>query len=192
MEYYMLIGYARVSTDDQNLDLQKDALKNAGCDKIYEDQISGAKADRPGLTTVLEYAREGDVIVIWRLDRLSRSLKDLIEMVTLLDSKGIGLKSIHESIDTSSSTGKLVFHIFGALAEFERNLIRERTQAGLQAARARGRKGGRPKVLDSNKRALAVKLYDDKKHTVKEICTMMGVSKPTLYKYIESSKKEIV
>jgi len=144
MEYYMLIGYARVSTDDQNLDLQKDALKNAGCDKIYEDQISGAKADRPGLTTVLEYAREGDVIVIWRLDRLSRSLKDLIEMVTLLDSKGIGLKSIHESIDTSSSTGKLVFHIFGALAEFERNLIRERTQAGLQAARARGRKGGRP------------------------------------------------
>lgn len=184
----MFIGYARVSTDDQNLDLQKDALNNAGCSKVYEDHMSGAKADRPGLAEVLEYARRGDVIVVWRLDRLSRSLKDLMEMVSQLDVRGIGLKSIHEAIDTSSSTGKLVFHIFGALAEFERNLIRERTQAGLQEARARGRVGGRPKALDSKKRELPVKLYDDKKHTIKEICTMMNITKPTLYKYIEACR----
>lgn len=184
----MLVGYARVSTDDQNLNLQRDALDQAGCKQIFEDQLSGAKAERPGLHQALQYARAGDTIVVWRLDRLSRSLKDLIDMVTLLESKGIGLKSLQEAIDTSSSSGKLIFHIFGALAEFERNLIRERTQAGLQAARARGRKGGRPKALNKDKRALAVKLYDEKKHTVDQICEMMGISKPTLYKYIESEK----
>ena len=184
----MLIGYARVSTDDQNLDLQSDALTQAGCDRILEDRISGSKSERPGLKEVLNYARTGDTIVVWRLDRLSRSLKDLIEMVTLLESKGIGLKSLQEAIDTSSSSGKLIFHIFGALAEFERNLIRERTHAGLQAARARGRKGGRPKSLDKDKQSLVVKLYEEKKHTVKQICQMMGISKPTLYKYIESAK----
>lgn len=186
----MLVGYARVSTDDQNLNLQRDALDQAGCKQIFEDQLSGAKAERPGLHQALQYARAGDTIVVWRLDRLSRSLKDLIEMVTLLESKGIGLKSLQEAIDTSSSSGKLIFHIFGALAEFERNLIRERTQAGLQAARARGRKGGRPKALNKDKRALAVKLYDEKKHTVDQICEMMGISKPTLYKYIESEKSK--
>ncbi len=116
---------------------------------------------------------------VWRLDCLSRSLKDLIEMVTLLESRGVGLKSLHESIDTTSSSGRLVFHMFGALAEFERNLIRERTQAGLKAARARGRLGGRPKALDSDKRALVVKLYEEKKHTLDQICKMMGISKPT-------------
>jgi len=184
----MLIGYARVSTDDQNLDLQKDALNRAGCNRIQEDRLSGAKAERPGLKSALDYARTGDVIVVWRLDRLSRSLKDLIEMVTLLESKGIGLKSLQESIDTCTSSGKLIFHIFGALAEFERNLIRERTQAGLQAARSRGRKGGRPKSLDFDKRSLAVRLYDGKKHTVDQICKMMGISKPTLYKYIEAER----
>ena len=184
----MLIGYARVSTDDQNLDLQKDALTQLGCNRIMEDRLSGAGAERPGLKSALDYARPGDVLVVWRLDRLSRSLKDLIEMVALLESKGVGLKSLQESIDTSSSSGKLVFHIFGALAEFERNLIRERTQAGLQAARARGRKGGRPKALNSDKRALAVKLYDEKQHTIDQICRMMGVSKPTLYKYIETER----
>ena len=187
----MLIGYARVSTDDQNLDLQKDSLTNAGCDRILEDRLSGAKAERPGLKVALDYARQGDVLVVWRLDRLSRSLKDLIELVSLLESKGIGLKSLHESIDTSSSSGKLIFHIFGALAEFERNLIRERTHAGLQAARARGRKGGRPRALDFDKRALAVRLYDEKVHTVDQICKMMGISKPTLYKYIEAERKII-
>jgi len=187
----MLIGYARVSTDDQNLDLQMDALTKAGCERILEDHLSGAKAERPGLQEAINYARTGDTIVVWRLDRLSRSLKDLIEMVTLLDSKGIGLKSLQEAIDTSSSSGKLIFHIFGALAEFERNLIRERTQAGLQAARARGRKGGRPKSLDKNKQALAVKLYEEKKHTIKQICQMMEISKPTLYKYVSASKQTI-
>ena len=119
---------------------------------------------------------------------VSVSLKDLIEMVNLLDEKGIGLKSIHESIDTSSSSGKLIFHIFGALAEFERNLIRERTQAGLQAARARGRNGGRPKSLNSEKMALAIKLYDEKKHSIGQICRMMEISKPTLYKYVKANK----
>ena len=184
----MLVGYARVSTDDLNLNLQRDALDQAGCEQIFKDQLSGAKAERPGLHQALQYARAGDTIVVWRLDRLSRSLKDLIEMVTLLESKGIGLKSLQEAIDTSSSSGKLIFHIFGALAEFERNLIRERTQAGLQAARARGRKGGRPKSLNKDKQALAVKLYDEKKHTVDQICEMMGISKPTLYKYIDAAK----
>tara|TARA_B110000879_G_C11025084_1_gene452516 strand:+ start:249 stop:809 length:561 start_codon:yes stop_codon:yes gene_type:complete len=186
----MLIGYARISTDDQNLNLQRDALNHAECEQIFEDQLSGAKAERPGLQQALQYARAGDTIVVWRLDRLSRSLKDLIEMVTLLESKGIGLRSLQEAIDTSSSSGKLIFHIFGALAEFERNLIRERTQAGLQAARARGRKGGRPKSLNKDKQALAVKLYDEKKHTVDQICEMMGVSKPTLYKYIDAAKRQ--
>jgi DNA invertase Pin-like site-specific DNA recombinase len=186
----MLIGYARVSTDDQNLNLQQDALNHAGCERIFEDQLSGAKSDRPGLQEAINYARPGDTLVVWRLDRLSRSLKDLIEMVTLLESKGIGLKSLQEAIDATSSSGKLIFHIFGALAEFERNLIRERTQAGLQAARARGRKGGRPKSLNKDKQALSVKLYDEKKHTIAQICQMMEISKPTLYKYIEAAKSQ--
>jgi DNA invertase Pin-like site-specific DNA recombinase len=186
----MLIGYARVSTDDQNLDLQKDALTCAGCEHILEDHQSGSKAERPGLRAALEYAREEDTLVVWRLDRLSRSLKDLIELVTQLESRGIGLKSIQESLDTFSSSGKLIFHIFGALAEFERNLIRERTQAGLQAARARGRKGGRPHSLDADQRALAVQLYQEKRHTVRQICRMMGISKPTLYKYIHAHNGE--
>ena len=184
----MLIGYARVSTDDQNLDLQKDALQKAGCEQIYEDRQSGAKAERLGLQQAIAYARESDTIVVWRLDRLSRSLKDLIEIVTLLETKGTGLKSLQESIDTTVSSGKLVFHIFAALAEFERNLIRERTQAGLIAARARGRNGGRPKALNKDKQAIAVKFYEEKKHTIEQICRMMEISRPTLYKYIEASK----
>lgn len=185
----MLIGYARVSTDDQNLDLQKDALSAAACERIFEDRLSGVKVDRPGLKSALDCTRQGDVLVVWRLDLLGRSLKDLIELVSLLESKGIGLKSLHESIDTSSSSGKLIFPIFGAFAEFERNLIRERTKVGLQAARARGRKGGRPKVLNSDQRSLAARLYDSKKYTVDQICIMMGISKHTLYKYIEAQGK---
>lgn len=187
----MLVGYARVSTDDQNLNLQRDALQLAGCEKIFEDQISGAKAERPGLHAVLQFVRPGDTLVIWRLDRLSRSLKDLIEMVKALESNSIGLKSLQESIDTTSSSGMLIFHVFGALAEFERNLTRERTQAGLQAARSRGRKGGRPKVLNKDKQALAVQLYDERKHTVTQICELMGISRPTLYKYIEAAKNTV-
>ena len=143
----MLIGYERVSTDDQNLALQHDALQSAGCEKIFSDKMSGAKADRPGLQEAFEFARKGDTIVVWRLDRLGRSLKDLIALVEELEKRKIGLRSLQENIDTTTSGGKLIFHMFGALAEFERNLVRERTQAGLQAARARGRKGGRKHKL---------------------------------------------
>lgn len=183
----MLIGYARVSTDDQDLSLQCDALRQAACQKIYEDKLSGAQAARPGLDRLLEILRPGDELIIWRLDRLGRSLKDLIALVELLEGRGVGLVSLHESISTTSSSGKLVFHLFAALAEFERNLIRERTQAGLMAARARGRKGGRPKALDPAKRQLAVKLYDERRHTVAEICRMLGISKPTLYSYLDEA-----
>jgi DNA invertase Pin-like site-specific DNA recombinase len=186
----MLIGYARVSTDDQNLHLQQDALVKAGCDHIFEDRLSGVKVEREGLQKSLNYARAGDILVVWRLDRLSRSLKELIDMVTLLEGKSIGLRSLQETIDTSSTSGKLVFHIFAALAEFERNLIRERTRSGLEAARARGRKGGRPKALSPEKRSLAVSLYNAQRHTVAQICKMMGISKPTLYKYIDGSAPE--
>ena len=183
----MLIGYARVSTDDQNLDLQRDALQQAGCKKIYEDHISGARIARPGLQQALEIARAGDILVVWRLDRLGRSLKELIKIVESLDQQDVELQSLQESLATHSSGGRLIFHLFGALAEFERHLIQERTQAGLKAARARGRLGGRPKALDPAKRQLAVKLYSEKQHTIKEICQMMGISKPTLYSYIEEA-----
>ena len=169
----MLIGYARVSTGDQSLTLQIDALEEAGCDRIFHDQVSGIANTRPNLNQALSFARPGDTLVVWRLDRLSRSLRDLIETVTLLESRGVQLNSLHESIDTVSSSGKLIFHLFGALAEFERNLIKERTLAGLQAARARGRKGGRPPSLDSEKRKLAVKLYNDKNYSVNQVCQVM-------------------
>ena len=170
----MLIGYARVSTGDQSLTLQLDALKEVGCERIFQDQVSGATKERPKFEEALRFARNGDTVVVWRLDHLSRSLRDLIDTVTHLESRSIQLKSLHESIDTSSSSGKLVFHLFCALAEFERNLIKERTQAGLQAARARGRRGGRPKSLDSAKQKLAVMLYNDKSHSVNQICSNDG------------------
>ena len=179
------IGYARVSTQEQNLDLQQDALKKAGCKKIITDEASGSTVDRPGFIKLKETLREGDTLVVWRLDRLGRSLKYLIEFLYDLEAKGIGFKSLQESIDTTTSTGKLVFHIFGALAEFERNLIKERSAAGLAAARARGRLGGRPSKLNSDKRQLVVEMYRNRKHTVKEICQVVGISKPTLYKYLQ-------
>src|SRR5512132_4451673 len=147
----MLIGYARVSTTDQTLDLQKDALEKAGCVRIFTDTASGSKAERIGLEEAMSHLREGDTLVVWRLDRRGRSLKHLIESITALATRGIGFKSITEAIDTTTSGGKLIFHIFGALAEFERDIIKERTQAGLTAARARGRKGGRPKALTPKK-----------------------------------------
>ena len=180
----MLIGYARVSTDDQTLDPQRDALKDAGCERIFEDTAGGA-AERPNLQRALSHLRAGDTLVVWRLDRLGRSLKDLIGRAEALRSEGIGLKSLKEAIDTDSPTGQLVFHIFGALAEFERALIRERTQAGLRAARARGRKGGRRKRLDRDQRAHAVELYRSREHTVKQVCKLMGISRATLYAYVE-------
>ena len=188
----MLIGYARVSTQEQTLDLQKDALEKIGCIKIFSDVISGAKAERTGLHEALEYVREGDTLVVWRLDRLGRSLKHLIETITKLNNRKIGFKSITENIDTTTSGGKLVFHIFGALAEFERDIISERTNAGLSAARARGRLGGRPKakMLDSLKKvALAQSLYENKNNTIDEICKTLNVSRATLYRYIQTKEK---
>jgi DNA invertase Pin-like site-specific DNA recombinase len=152
--------------------------------QIFTDTASGAKAERTGLNEALEYVREGDTLVVWRLDRLGRSLKHLIETISQLDNRKIGFKSLTENIDTTTSGGKLIFHIFGALAEFERNLIRERTQAGLLAARARGRKGGRPKSLTGKKTAMAQALYNDKNNTIDEICKTLNISRATLYRYI--------
>ena len=180
----MLIGYARVSTFDQNPTLQVDALKSVGCQKIFVDKISGKVAERPELDKLKEHCRVGDTVVVWRLDRMGRSLKDLIEIVNFFDSQGIAFKSLQESIDTATSSGKLVFHIFGALAEFERNLIIDRTKAGLEAARARGIKGGRKHKLDATKQKTAQSMYDSKKHTINEICQTLGITKPTLYKYL--------
>jgi DNA invertase Pin-like site-specific DNA recombinase len=185
----MLIGYARVSTDDQNLDLQRDALQQAGCERVFEDTASGAKAERIGLVALMEILRAGDTVVIWRMDRLGRSLKDLIALVERLEAVGVGLRSLQEKIDTTSSGGRLVFHLFGALAEFERNLIRERTQAGLTAARARGRHGGRKKRLDPAKQKMALRLYHERQHTVEEICRMMGVGRSTLYNYLNEAER---
>jgi DNA invertase Pin-like site-specific DNA recombinase len=181
----MFIGYARVSTADQTLDLQKDALTKAGCSKIFTDTASGAKAERVGLDEALSYIRLGDTLVVWRLDRLGRSLRHLIETITALANRQIGFKSITESIDTTTSGGKLVFHIFGALAEFERDIIRERTQAGLTAARARGRKGGRPKALTPKKAQQLQTLYNDKTNTIDEICRTLHISRATLYRSIK-------
>lgn len=186
----MHVGYARVSTHDQHLDLQKKALEEAGCERIFVDDVGGAVAVRPGLTRTMDMLREGDTLVVWRLDRLGRSLKHLIELVGELEQRGVGLRSLQESIDTSSSGGRLIFHLFGALAEFERNLIRERTKAGLEAARARGRKGGRRKSLNAHQRAHAVELYKARDRSVQEICHLMGISKPTLYNYIHEADSQ--
>ena len=183
----VVIGYARVSTEDQNLDLQLDALRRAGCTRIYKDRMSGAKAARPGLQLALEVARAGDQLVVWQLDRLGRSLSDLIALIRSLQERGIELRSLSEGIDTCTINGKFTFHLFAALAEFERALVRERTQAGLAAARARGRKGGRPKLLDAEKRRHAVNLYNNKQHSIAEICRLMGISKPTLYRYVDEA-----
>ncbi len=179
----MNIGYARVSTQDQNPDLQNDALKAAGCENIYTDKMSGAKKNRPGLDEILGFIRKGDTLVVWRLDRLGRSLKHLIQVLNQLDERGVYFKSIQESLDTSTPGGKLIFHVFGALAEFERDIIRERTMAGLAAARARGRKGGRPKKLSKKQIEMAKTLMEDPAIPISELCETMGVSKATLYRY---------
>src|SRR5215218_2760251 len=184
----MLVGYARISTIDQTLDLQRDALSVAGCTKIFTDTASGAQAEREGLTEAISYVRAGDTLVVWKLDRLGRSLKDLIERITQLDDRKIGFRSITENIDTTTSGGKLIFHIFGALAEFERDIIRERTNAGLEAARARGKLGGRPPALSPEKIKLARKLYADKSTSVSEICKMLGISRHTLRRYMKETE----
>ena len=182
----MLIGYARVSTHDQNLDLQKDALNHAGCQRLFTDVISGSKAEREGLHEAIRYLREGDILVVWKLDRLGRSLKHLIEIINDLNNRGIGFKSLQENIDTTTSGGKLIFHIFGALAEFEKDIIRERTKAGLASARARGRLGGRPKKMDEKKIEMAKKLINDPNNSIEEICKMFNISRATLYRYKNS------
>ncbi len=187
----MLIGYARVSSYEQILDLQLDALRAAGCDpaSIFTDKKTGKDVDRQGLHDALSHLRAGDTLVVWRLDRLGRTLKQLIELINGLNSGGVGFKSLTENIDTTTSGGKLIFHIFGALAEFEREVIRERTNAGLQAARARGRLGGRPtlQALDPKKIALAKKLYADRNMPVTEICDTLHIGRSTLYRYIQSA-----
>lgn len=183
----MNIGYARVSTQDQNLALQQDALAQVHCDRIFTDTASGAKAERPGLSDALSHLRKGDTLVVWKLDRLGRSLKQLIEVTIDLEKRGIGLRSLQEQIDTTTPGGKLVFHVFGALAEFERDLVRERTNAGLTAARARGKVGGRKPVLTGKKAETALALYNSQTMTVAEICKTLGVGRTSLYRLINIS-----
>jgi DNA invertase Pin-like site-specific DNA recombinase len=179
----MLIGYARVSTHEQTLALQQDALTAAGCTQLFTDTASGALTERPGLTQALSHLRSGDTLVVWRLDRLGRSLRNLIETVTALSQRDVGFRSLQEQIDTTTSGGKLVFHIFGALAEFERGLIRERTRAGLAAARARGRKGGPTHKLTAQQVQQLKTLYATKRHSVAALRTTFGISRATLYRY---------
>jgi DNA invertase Pin-like site-specific DNA recombinase len=179
----MLVGYARVSTQDQNLDLQQEALDKAGCENTFTDVVSGAKSERAGLNEALAYCREGDTLIVWKLDRLGRSLQHLIETVQELQKQGIGFRSLQESIDTTTSGGKLIFHVFGALAEFERDIIRDRTMAGLASARSRGRKGGRPRAMTEAMAEVAPTLWQDPKHTVKEICEALQISEATFYRY---------
>lgn len=181
---FMNIGYCRISTDTQNDELQLQALKDAGCEKIFSDVASGSKSDRSGLRECIEFARSGDVIVAWKLDRIGRSLKDLIETVNTLKSRDIGLKVLTQNLDTTTPSGMLIFHVFGAIAEFEKSLIQERTAAGLKMARARGRLGGRPKALDKKQVAVAESLYEDGKTSVSQICKTLGISRATFYRNI--------
>lgn len=183
----MIIGYARVSTKDQNLDLQLDALQKEKCDRVYKEVISGAKSERPILQDMLAQVRPGDVIVIWKLDRLGRSLKNLVDIVGQLIKQEVGLKSLHDNIDTTTPQGRLTFNIFASLAEFERDLISERTKAGLESARARGRTGGKPKGLSQQAEATACAaetLYKEGKLSVNQISKQLGIAKNTLYKYL--------
>jgi DNA invertase Pin-like site-specific DNA recombinase len=179
----MLIGYARISTTDQTLALQQDALTAAGCNRIFTDTASGGRTDRPGLTEALSYVRSGDTLVVWRLDRLGRSLGHLIQTVRELRERGVHFRSLQEQLDTATSGGKLVFHVFGALAEFERDLIRERTNAGLAAARARGRRGGRPGLSAEKVRQLRT-LAADRSNSVAGICKTLRISRATFYRYV--------
>ena len=176
----MIIGYARVSTQDQNSELQVDALEKAGAEQVFQEKFTGKLRERPELSQCLRTLRKGDVLVVWKLDRLARSLKDLVEIVQNLNDREIGFKSLTESIDTTSSGGRLVFHIFGALAEFEHDLIRERTKAGLQAARARGRKGGRRPAMSESDIKKAAAMLSDPKIPKKEVAQHFGVSRTTL------------
>ena len=188
----MFIGYARVSTQDQNPELQLDALARAGCERVFTEKASGAQRERPLLRAALEYMRDGDTLVVWKLDRLARSLKQLIETVEALARCGIGFLSLTESIDTTTSGGRLVFHIFAVLAEFERSIIRERTKAGLDAARARGRTGGRPPALSEKDRAMVSALLRDRSLTVKEIAQRLRVAPSTVYAHFPGGRAGLV
>lgn len=172
--------------------MQEDALKSAGCEEIFTDIASGAKSQRPGLDKALNYVREGDTIVVWKLDRLGRSIQHLIQTITVLQKRKVSFKCLQENIDTSTSGGKLIFHIFSALAEFERDLIRERTDAGLKAARARGRMGGRPPMLDTRQINRMIEMYNEQKNTVAEICKIYSISRPSFYNYLNNRKRELV
>lgn len=184
------IGYVRVSKHEQNKELQIDALTSAGCEKIFSDEITGSKFERKGLNEALAYLRTGDTFIVWKLDRAGRSLKHLIDLLNNLQDRKIDFKSLTESIDTATPGGKLIFHMAGAFAEFERDLIRERTRAGLAAARARGRKGGRKRKLKNGKLILAQKLFDDKTNSIDHICETLNISRSTLYRYIREGKED--
>ena len=187
----MLVGYARVSTQDQNPGLQLDALGAAGCERVFVEKASGAQRDRPELMAALGYVRAGDTLVVWKLDRLARSLKQLIETVERLAVREIGLRSLTEAIDTTTAGGKLVFHIFGSLAEFERSIIRERTRAGLDAARARGRKGGRPPALSEKDLIAAKALLANADITVEDVARRLKVAPSTLYRHFPGGRGAI-
>jgi DNA invertase Pin-like site-specific DNA recombinase len=184
----MLVGYARVSTQDQDTQMQASALQAAGCERIFTETASGAQRDRPQLSAALDFMRKGDTLVVWKLDRLARSLKQLIETVELLDGRGAHLRSLTETIETATPNGRLIFSIFGALAEFERGLIRERTMAGLEEARKRGRVGGRPRAVTDQKMKVAKALLAAGELTVGEVAEQIGVSPATLYRYFPAAR----
>jgi len=187
-----LIGYARVSTRDQTVAAQRDALNAAYCDRLFEETASGTSRDRPGLKAALDYMREGDTLVVWKLDRLARSLKQLVETIEGLESRGIGFRSLTEAIDTTTAGGRLVFQIFGALAEFERQIIRERTRAGLDAARSRGRRPGRKPALTAKDILVARALLADREINVEEVARRLGVSQATLYRHIPAARSTVL
>ena len=188
----MKIGYARVSTVDQNLELQEDALSKAGCEEIYKEKVSGKSKDRPELERMMSTLRTGDIVVVWKLDRLGRSLRDLIDLVFAFKNKGVEFISIQDSINTGTATGRFTFNIFASLAEFEREIISERTKAGLVAARSRGRLGGRPKGMSKEtlRKAKAVKtLYEKQENSMEEIGKELGISRATCYRFLEALKQ---
>lgn len=186
----MFVGYARVSTQDQKPALQLDALKAVGCEKVFVEKASGAQRERPEMKAALDYMRAGDTLVVWKLDRLARSMKQLIETVEMLEGQGIGFRSLTEAIDTTTAGGKLVFHIFGALAEFERSIIRERTRAGLDAAKARGRRGGRPPKLTEKDLTVARAMLAEASITVEDVAKRLGVSPATLYRHLPAARAQ--
>ena len=181
----MLVGYARVSTEDQKLDLQHDALLAAGCERIFDEKVSAARGSMPSRQVLLDYCRPGDVAVVFKLDRLGRSLRDLVDVVNLLQQQGVALRSLHEAIDTTTPAGKLTFHLFAALAEFEASVVRERTRAGLQAARQRGRKLGRPRSLSSEQIEMARTMMDNPNLSASQVAQQLGVHRSTLYRSIQ-------